>query len=145
MANLPKNNCKNPICSNLVDSTTIYCDQCKPEKQYRCVLCGRKTKGYYCDYHINKRIINTGQNYGSIWRKIRNQQLINQPYCEICKRDGILSRANEVDHIVPTSAGGPYYNFNNLQSLCKKHHYEKTSIDIERIKFHNEQIKRSLK
>lgn len=65
----------------------------------------------------------------SAWRFIREEKLTQNPFCEECIRKGIeLTPATEVDHIIPIAVE-PYkaLDFDNLQSLCKPCHINKTS------------------
>jgi len=62
------------------------------------------------------------------WRDhVRPEKLRRDPYCQICHEKGRLSEANEVDHIIPISDGGDPWDYDNLQSLCKRCHVIKTS------------------
>jgi 5-methylcytosine-specific restriction protein A len=64
--------------------------------------------------------------YGSEWEKIRKVILIRDNYlCAICIKEGRVTTANQVDHIVSKAKGGKD-NYSNLQSLCEAHHTQKT-------------------
>jgi 5-methylcytosine-specific restriction protein A len=63
---------------------------------------------------------------GSALQKIRREKLLANPACEICMKQGIVTPAVEVDHIVPLWAGGKESD-NNRQSLCTACHKEKSS------------------
>jgi 5-methylcytosine-specific restriction protein A len=52
---------------------------------------------------------------------------MQDPYCQKCIKKDRLTEATEVDHIIPLEAGGPAYDLNNLQSLCKRCHVIKTA------------------
>ena len=57
------------------------------------------------------------------WRKLRKQILLRDGICQMClKNKNKYVTANVVDHIVPINKGGPKYDANNLQALCKKCH-----------------------
>ena len=43
------------------------------------------------------------------------------PLCEMCRREGRVTAAAEVHHIVPLSAGGTH-DESNLMALCKPCH-----------------------
>jgi len=60
------------------------------------------------------------------WRKVREIQLQRHPLCKICTEMGLIVPAQIVDHIKPRSMGGADLAFENLQSLCKRHHNIKT-------------------
>jgi 5-methylcytosine-specific restriction protein A len=59
--------------------------------------------------------------YGQLWRKIRNRFLKEHPLCEICKREGKLTPAKQVHHVVPLANGGTNEE-SNLMSLCASCH-----------------------
>jgi 5-methylcytosine-specific restriction protein A len=60
-------------------------------------------------------------------RMTRNARLAKQrPLCAECERQGLVTAADEWDHIVPLCDGGPEHE-SNLQGLCKAHHDEKTA------------------
>ena len=63
--------------------------------------------------------------YDARWRRRRLIQLKREPLCRICKAQGRITPATEVDHIVPLSAGGPDA-FSNYQELCASCHAKKT-------------------
>ncbi len=64
--------------------------------------------------------------YGSKWRKIRERILKRDHYlCQECKRNGITTRATQVDHIINKANGGTDED-SNLQSLCYPCHKAKT-------------------
>ena len=64
------------------------------------------------------------------WRdRARPWQLSREPLCRACSLEGKITAAVEVDHIVAISAGGDLYHPSNLQSLCRRHHSQKTAYD----------------
>jgi 5-methylcytosine-specific restriction endonuclease McrA len=63
------------------------------------------------------------------WRKLRNVKLNNDPLCEHCKQ----RPATEVDHVTPLAeAPDRRYDYDNLASLCRDCHREKTKEDARR-------------
>lgn len=66
--------------------------------------------------------------YGYRWQKLRNRFIAQHPYCEECMKQGKITLATDVDHIVP-HRGDPalLYDETNLQSLCKACHSRKTA------------------
>ena len=60
--------------------------------------------------------------YDRKWRRIRAQYLKSHPDCVVCGEP-----AEEVDHIVSLADGGTH-KWENLQSLCKTHHSQKTVV-----------------
>lgn len=58
---------------------------------------------------------------------IRAQCLTRDPFCVECDKEGKQTRATEVDHIVPHKGDMQLFlDINNVQSLCKTHHSQKT-------------------
>lgn len=64
--------------------------------------------------------------YGSAhWQRLRRLVLSGEPLCRECARQGRITAATEVDHIVALSHGGADEQA-NLQPLCKSCHSAKT-------------------
>jgi len=60
--------------------------------------------------------------YGADWRRVRKAALMRDEYiCQDCKEEGIYTRGEEVDHIIPKYLGGTNV-LSNLRTLCKPHH-----------------------
>ena len=67
---------------------------------------------------------------GGAWAKIRARILRRDcGLCQPCKRQGRLTLAVQVDHIVPVSKGGGDEDV-NLQSICLACHDDKTRADL---------------
>ncbi|TVM16690.1 HNH endonuclease [Oceanidesulfovibrio indonesiensis] len=64
------------------------------------------------------------------WKRLRAQQLREQPLCIHCKALGRLVPAHHVDHIQAINAGGEPFDMGNLQSLCASCHSVKTNSDM---------------
>ena len=66
---------------------------------------------------------------GHAWAKIR-VQILRRDFglCQPCKREGRLTLAEQVDHIVPVSKGGGNEE-GNLESICMSCHQDKTRAD----------------
>jgi 5-methylcytosine-specific restriction protein A len=62
------------------------------------------------------------------WLSLRAAQLAKDPLCCECMTDQRLTQATVVDHIKPHN-GDPelFYDPDNLRSLCKRHHDQKTA------------------
>lgn len=57
--------------------------------------------------------------YEGPWRKVRAQILQRDNYrCQI-KGYGCLHEATEVDHILPVSMGGEWFDDSNLRASCR--------------------------
>ena len=50
----------------------------------------------------------------------------SQPLCVWCEEEGITKPGDIVDHIKEISDGGDPFDQNNLQTMCHKHHNQKT-------------------
>ena len=61
--------------------------------------------------------------YGTRWRKLRRAYLHANPLCVMCKEDGYVRAATELDHIVKHNGDRTlFYDRDNLQGLCASHH-----------------------
>lgn len=65
---------------------------------------------------------------GHVWTLIRTAQLSKQPLCEHCLALGVVTAAEQVDHIKSLEHGGTD-DEDNLQSLCCVCHLKKTTLD----------------
>jgi len=59
--------------------------------------------------------------YDRRWVKIKNLYLREFPCCEDCDKEGKSTPADLVHHDRPLNEGGTH-DFDNLVSLCRKHH-----------------------
>jgi len=66
---------------------------------------------------------------GHRWVRLRRLILLEEPLCRICKAQGKVTAADEIDHILSLSAGGKN-NRENLQPLCVDCHKAKTLKEI---------------
>lgn len=79
---------------------------------------------YFVRSGAKQRTERTYKLNGRWWRGLRQQVLVDEPFCRSCAKRNKLVMANEVDHI----DGNPENNDrNNLQSLCKPCHSRKTA------------------
>lgn len=118
MQKKPKRPCSYPGCPNLTDRR--FCG--KHQKQEN-----RRYEKYDLSPEVKKR-------YGRAWKKIRDRHMAEYPLCEMCKKQGRLTPAEEIHHIVPLSHGGTHEE-SNLMSLCKACHSEITAKSGDR--WHN--------
>ena len=102
----------------------------KPKRPCSFPGCGRLTDGRFCDEHRQAaelqynqylRDPDTNKRYGRAWKKIRARFLLRHPLCEQCLREGRLTPAEEVHHILPLADGGTSER-SNLISLCRSCH-----------------------
>ena len=97
----------------------------------KCANCGKPippNHRYYCSDTCRKLFHIKYKDYIS-WKELRRKVLERDNYtCVICGKP-----AEEVDHIAPVSMGGAMFDMNNLQSLCKQCHKEKTIEDRRKL------------
>jgi len=112
----------------------------KPKRPCNFPGCPKLTDGRYCEEHAKvmsekynryERPYDSSKRYGYSWRKIRNRYIKRNPFCEECKKKGLLVLAEEVHHILPLSKGGNNSE-TNLMSLCKSCHSRITAQSGDR-------------
>ena len=112
----------------------------KPKRPCSYPGCPKLTDGRFCEEHQkqeNKRYEKYDRSpemkkrYGRAWKRIRDRHIAQHPLCEVCKRNGRLTPAEEVHHILPLSQGGTHED-SNLMSLCKCCHSEITAKEGDR-------------
>lgn len=105
MPRKPKRPCSHPGCPKLTDGR--FCEEhAKAEN--------KRYEKYDRDPAVHRR-------YGRAWKRIRDRHIATHPLCEMCKRQGRITPAEEVHHIKPLSQGGTHDD-SNLMSLCKECH-----------------------
>ena len=109
MASKPLRPCRHPGCPTLTRDG--WCPRHKPKKQRR----------LSAEYH--------GWYLLPIWTDdLRPAQLLREPFCRECARQGIRTRATVVDHVRPFRGDWALFiDPANHQSLCKRHHDQKTA------------------
>ena len=110
MPKKPKRPCSYPGCPNLTDGR--FCEKHQKQENKR--------------YEKYDRTPEMKKRYGRAWKKIRDRHMAEYPLCEMCKKQGRLTPAEEVHHIKPLSMGGTNDD-GNLMSLCKSCHSEITA------------------
>jgi 5-methylcytosine-specific restriction protein A len=63
------------------------------------------------------------------WLTLRAQVLQAEPLCRECSKRGRVEAAAMVDHIEPVTAGGAFYDWENLQPLCNSCHAKKSACE----------------
>lgn len=104
--------CNHPGCRRAIDASERYCEQHKQLHIHREETYTRPERHAF---------YGTGQ-----WRRIRNAYIRRHPLCEECIRQGRVTQAVIVDHVIEIKDGGSKTDMNNLQSLCRFCHAEKT-------------------
>lgn len=84
----------------------------------------KKQKNLTINEIIRREIYKTSR-----WKKLRIAKLIQNPLCEICFKNNIITSAEDVHHILsfvtisdPLKRKEIAFDINNLQSLCKVCH-----------------------
>lgn len=101
----PKRPCSHPGCPKLTDGR--FCEEHAKEE-------ARRYERYDRDPVVKKR-------YNRSWKRIRDSYIALHPLCEQCERNGRITPAEEVHHILPLSQGGTH-DFANLMALCTPCH-----------------------
>ncbi len=107
--------------------------------------CPKLTRERYCPEH--KKLMNAhydarlrdrgvaGFYHSREWKRLRQNFLIDHPFCVECHRHGRLTKATVVDHIVPIKTGGSALDENNLQSMCASCHGAKSIKEGSRFRW----------
>ena len=71
--------------------------------------------------------------YDWTWRALSKQVRMEEPLCRHCLREGRVTAATLVDHIVPLSLSPELrLDRGNLQALCSRCHSFKTQSDLKK-------------
>lgn len=110
----------------------------KPLRPCRHPGCPELTREGYCAKHKPKRA-ERGESaawhwmyYTPAWRDdLRPTQLLREPFCRECAKQGRRVRATRVDHKIPHRGDWALFtDRRNLQSLCERHHNQKTALEM---------------
>ena len=100
----------------------------------RCTVCDRKPQqhGWHDDRPSRSR-----RGYGRDWLRLRARKLKQQPLCEDCWAQGVVTAATTVDHVQPFQGPGDPLRlaWGNLRSLCEACHARKSQRDGQRIRY----------
>lgn len=107
--------CAHPGCRRYAKPGQKYCEQhAKSERKERA---------------IHKGGTRTERGYSNKWLKASKVFLLKHPLCAACLRQGIITPATEVDHIIPHKGNKElFWDVNNWQALCHKCHARKTVL-----------------
>lgn len=104
----PDTPCKHPGCPALVPYGSKYCEKHKA-------------------LHTEERDGAFARGYNAKWQKARKLFLTAHPFCVECYKEGVMMQATVVDHIIPHRGDEKlFWNRDNWQALCKRHHDQKT-------------------
>jgi 5-methylcytosine-specific restriction protein A len=108
----------------MASAPTRRCTRCRQLVQGQCQGCKPKSQANY-DKHRGK-VAERG--YGARWQRARLVQLQREPLCRECSKQGKLTAASVVDHIVPHRGDQVlFWEWENWQSLCAACHNRKTA------------------
>jgi 5-methylcytosine-specific restriction enzyme A len=109
----PKRPCNYPGCPELVEAGERYCP---------------KHKKLISKQIDQRRGSSTQRGYNARWQRARKVFLQKNPLCVECLKEGNVTPATVVDHIVPHKGNyNLFWNESNWQSLCATHHNIKTA------------------
>ena len=113
MPKRPLRPCNHPGCSALIEAGQTYCEKHRKEKQKQ---------------SDSQRATSHQRGYTVTWRKYRLMYLREHPLCVMCEAEGKIVSATVVDHIIPHKGDmNLFWDTNNHQALCKRHHDIKTA------------------
>ena len=101
----------------------------KPKRPCRYPGCPNLSDGVYCEVHrvLFARENAASRGYGSQWRTARTRFLRSHPLCAECMKQGNLTPATVVDHIIPHRGDRKlFWDERNWQALCESCHNQKT-------------------
>jgi 5-methylcytosine-specific restriction protein A len=125
----PKNPCRRPGCPLLTEKTYCYIHEKQQRKQADAGRLNSRQRGYT-----------------PRWEKLRKWFLMQSPLCALCESQGVITAANEVDHIIPHKGDKVlFWDVKNLQSLCKSCHSRKSQQEKSGWKYENIQKNKASK
>ena len=116
--------CSYPGCRKLVPITERFCAEHEAkDEEYRA-----RAKGLREVKRLQNRGSASARGYGYRWSKVREAFLREHPLCVECMKQGRITPATDVDHIIP-HRGDPelMWNPDNYQALCHSCHSRKTA------------------
>lgn len=116
----PKKQCNHAGCKMLIDYNQKYCSKHqhldKSKSDYDKYSHRKKIGGKYFKFYHSKP-----------WTKASRLYRINNPCCEDCLNNGIIRKADVVDHVIEIRDDWTKrLDENNFRSLCHQHHNIKT-------------------
>ena len=109
--------CNHPGCNRAIPSDASYC-----ERHASLHVNADRHRQYDAARPASHRFYHTAR-----WQRIRDSFITRHPLCCKCYERGIVKQAEIVDHIIEISDGGSLTSVDNLQSLCRYCHAEKTN------------------
>ncbi|MEG6507059.1 HNH endonuclease [Nitratidesulfovibrio sp. 1201_IL3209] len=118
----PLRPCRWTGCPATTRDPSGYCDAHRPQAEQRRADAAKARAAA----HDARRGSSHSRGYGAAWRRLRADVLRDEPLCRECARQGRVTPATDVDHIVARSRGGTDDRA-NLQPLCHRCHSRKTA------------------
>lgn len=113
MPRVPPRPCRYPGCPEFAEEGEVFC------KDHRVWSADRLRGGA------------DARGYNARWRKARLLYLQRHPLCVECQREGKLTPATVVDHILPHRGDQRlFWDEKNWQPLCKDCHDKKTGSGL---------------
>lgn len=78
-----------------------------------------------CPKHRRPRRFDERHYWSPAWRQARQEQLEREPFCREHRKQGVIVKATQVNHIKPRKRGGTD-DPSNLESLCGPCHAKAT-------------------
>lgn len=98
----------------------------------RLVILGGRRAGKATAWAHRGRESRQARGYGAEWDRTRKRVLARDcGLCQPCKRQGFITEAIAVDHVIPKFEGGTDDD-RNLQSICGPCHQSKTAAESNR-------------
>jgi|SRR5699024_698993 len=113
---MPQRICAQAMCRNRVDLPQTYCAEHNghSDKQYnKHVRTNSFNKKYDDFYHSTQ------------WTKTRKTKLMQQPLCEVCSREGRMTKADMIHHIIELRSPNGWekrLDLDNLEAICYECH-----------------------
>ena len=118
----PQKQCNKPSCKVLIDYDKKYCVNHEKVQASNQRLDRKRNEGKYFQFYQSRT-----------WRKASYLYRLNHPVCEDCLQEGVIKKADVVDHIVEIKdQWDRRLDETNFRSLCHAHHNSKTASERQR-------------
>jgi len=77
----------------------------------------------------NKRVYSTAHYHKLDWRYYSQDYRVKHPSCNLCNK----RKSQAVDHVIPLSIGGSFWDMRNHQAICNMCHARKTQDERKEI------------
>ena len=111
MPRRPPRPCAHPGCRELVHGAESRCDRHRRQINRE---------------RDDRRGGSTSRGYGSDWQRLRKRKLLTDPYCADCESRGVVTLAEEVDHILTIAE-----RFGSAESLPNQRRHGIRAADVQ--------------